>query len=150
MADAVTVRILKSTPKNYIVRLTNISDGTGETNVKKVDIAALLNANGVKPDGLRIEQIRWSIQGMTYVKIGWDRTAAQITAFVCPAGGGYDDLRGLNKGVQDFTRIKGDVDPSEGNADGKGSILLSTVGAISTGSYDITLWLGLADNTVAT
>lgn len=133
-----------------VVHLTNVSDGTGETNVKKVDIATLLNYFGVKPSGLRIEQARWCIQGMTSVKLGWDRTAAQITAMLL-AGSGYEDYRGQvsragDGGAPDYTKLGGLADPSAGNADGKGSILLTTTGAASGGTYDITLWLRLEPN----
>ena len=134
-----------------VVHLTNVSDGTGETNVKKVDIAALLNYFGVKPSGIRIEQARWAIQGMTSVKLGWDRTAAQITAMLL-TGSGYDDFRGMvakasgSGGAQDMIKLGGIADPSAGNADGKGSILLTTAGAVSGATYDITLWLRLEAN----
>lgn len=160
MADAVTVTRLW--PANldqksavFVYNFTNISDGTGETNVKKVDIATLLNYFGVKPDGLRIEQMRWAIQGMTYVKLGWDRTAAQNTAQLLPAGSGYEDYRGQvsragDGGAQDFTKLGGKADPSAANADAKGSLMLSTVGAVNGGTYDITVWLRAEPNQVAT
>lgn len=159
MADAVTTSRLW--PANldqksavFVYNFTNISDGTGETAVKKVDIATLLNYFGVKPDGLRIEQMRWNIQGMTYVKLGWDRTAGQNTAQVL-AGSGYEDYRGQvsragDGGAQDFTKLGGKADPSAGNADGKGSLLLTTVGQVSGGSYDLTVWLRAEPNTAAT
>ncbi|HEY2851136.1 MAG TPA: hypothetical protein VGI97_14755 [Gemmatimonadaceae bacterium] len=149
MADTVTTITVFNGPTNIVVHLTNVSDGTGESAVKKVDIAALLNYYKVQPAGLRIEQVRWAMQGFQNVKLGWDRTAAQITAMLL-AGNGYDDLRGQRAGgvdaVKGFTKITGLVDPSEGNADAKGSILLTTVGAVSGATYDITLWLRKADN----
>lgn len=159
MADAVTVTRLspESLTLNaavFVYNFTNISDGTGESNVKKVDIATLLNFFGVKPNGLRIEQIRWAIQGMTYVKLGWDRTAGQNTAQVL-TGNGCEDYRGQvsrsgDGGVQDFIKLGGKADPSQGNADGKGSLMLSTVGAVNTGTYDITIWLRAEPNQAAT
>ncbi len=159
MADAVTVTRLW--PANldqpssvFVYNFTNISDSTGESNVKKVDIATLLNYFGVKPNGLRIEQLRWAIQGMTYVKLGWDRTAGQNTAQVLAASG-YEDYRGQvsragDGGVQDLTKLGGKADPSQGNADAKGSLMLSTVGAVNGGSYDITVWLRAEPNQTAT
>lgn len=155
MADTVTTITLfppsGAFASTVIVHLTNISDGTGETNVKKVDIAGLLNYFNVKPSGLRLETVRWAIQGMTSVKLGWDRTAAQNTAMVLPGGTGYEDFRmmagrrGID-GAQDMVKLGGLPDPSAGNADGKGSILLSTTGAVSGGSYDITLVLRCEPN----
>ena len=156
MADAVTSITLYPPDLNLrvsvvVVHLTNISDGTGESAVKKVDIATLQNYFGVKPNQLSIEQVRWAMQGITSVKLGWDRTAAQNTAMVL-ASAGYEDFRGMvgkasgAGGVQDFIKLAGLQDPSAGNADGKGSILLTTTGAAANGSYDITLWLRLGTN----
>lgn len=155
MADTVTTNTLfpasGASASTVVVHLTSISDGTGETNVKKVDIATIFNYFGVKPNQLAIEQVRWAIQGMTSVKLGWDRTAAQITAMVL-AGAGYDDFRGMVSkasgvgGTQDNIKLTGLQDPSAGNVDGKGSILLTTTGAVSGASYDITLWLRCGTN----
>ena len=41
MADAVTSQTLVDGEKTAIIKLTNISDGSGETAVKKVDVSAL-------------------------------------------------------------------------------------------------------------
>ena len=37
MADTVSTRILEQGERNLVVQLTNLSDGTGETGVVKVD-----------------------------------------------------------------------------------------------------------------
>jgi len=146
MADTVTVNTVIDNGTHVVVHLTCISDGTGETGVKKVDIAAIAaNVNGKQPAGLRLEQIRWCMQGFAYLKLGWDRTAAQNT-LMTPNGSGYDDYRGLKHGVRDYAKLGGLVDPSEGNADNKGSILLTSVGAVAGATYDVTLWLAKANN----
>ena len=44
MADAVTSQTIIDTDKRAVIKLTNISDGTGESSVKKVDVSTL-NAN---------------------------------------------------------------------------------------------------------
>jgi hypothetical protein len=41
MADAVAVTVLYESMADYIVLCTNISDGTGEAAVTKVDVSAL-------------------------------------------------------------------------------------------------------------
>ena len=41
MADAVTSQTLAEGDKIAVVKLTNISDGTGESSVKKIDVSAL-------------------------------------------------------------------------------------------------------------
>ena len=43
MADAVTSQTLSDGGKTAVVKLTNISDGTGESSVAKVDVSALTN-----------------------------------------------------------------------------------------------------------
>ena len=45
MADAVTSQTLVDNDKTLVMKFTNISDGTGESAVKKVDVSAL-NTNG--------------------------------------------------------------------------------------------------------
>ena len=45
MADAVTSQTIFDGDKKVIQKFTNISDGTGESEVKKVDVSAL-NTNG--------------------------------------------------------------------------------------------------------
>lgn len=152
MADTVTSITLIDAPTVIVVHFTNKSDGTGESAVKKVDIAAInKNYFNVKPAGLRIEQARWAIQGFTDVQILWDRTAQSYQAMIL-TGSGYEDFRGLVDkasgvgGVGDYAKIGGLADPSEGNADGKGSILITTDGATNGASYDITLWLRKAPN----
>lgn len=148
MADAVTTNVLVSSKNVIGVHLTCVSDGTGENGVKKIDIATLINTAGVKPDGLRITRFRHAMQGFTSVKLLWERQAGNIVAVVMN-GNGWDDLRGFSIDPN-FTKLTGAIDPSEGNADAKGSILLTSTGAGATATYDITLWCELAQNTVAT
>ena len=151
MPDSVTVNVLTPTMSRQTVvgvHMTNVSDSTGESAVKKIDIATLLNTAGVKPDGLRFTSCRWAMQGFTSVTLLWDRTAANITVARL-SGNGFDDLRGFSISPN-FTKLTGDIDPSEGNADGKGSILLTSVGAVAGATYDITLWCELAQNETAT
>ena len=46
MADAVTSQTLVDGPKKAVLKFTNISDGTGESAVKKVDVSALESNDG--------------------------------------------------------------------------------------------------------
>ena len=45
MADAVTSQTIVDNDKTLVMKFTNISDGSGESAVKKVDVSAL-NSNG--------------------------------------------------------------------------------------------------------
>lgn len=67
MADAVSTQILVDGKKNAVLKFTNLSDGTGESAVVKVDVSALSGA----PSEVRIDKIWYSTQGMS-VRILWD------------------------------------------------------------------------------
>ena len=60
MADAVATQTLFDGSKKVIQKFTNISDGTGESAVKKVDVSALAsNSDGTACTGVVIERIWW-------------------------------------------------------------------------------------------
>lgn len=123
MADTVSTRILEQGERNLVVQLTNLSDGTGETGVVKVDASTLSPI----PDDLVIDWVQWDISGMN-VQIDWDATA-NVTALLLGAG----------QGVQDY-RIFGGVSNNAG-AGKTGDVLVTTIGAASNSSYNITLGL---------
>jgi hypothetical protein len=131
MADTVTTNIVfggaSTRLRKYIVHLTCISDGTGESAVAKVTKANLLDVNGNAPTNLKISSIRWNTQGFTYIKLAWDHTAPD-TAMVLNYNG-YDNFESFG-----FLR-----DPA--SAGGTGNLTLTSVGAVNTASYDITLEL---------
>lgn len=133
MADTVTNRTISDTPDEIVVHLTNVSDGSGESAVVKIDKSTLTDnsATPVEPDSLDILTVRWSIQGFTSVRIIWDHSTDQVGLVL--SGSGYDDFRG------DFPNraIKGLADP-RGSGD-TGDILLTTNGGVSGSTYDITL-----------
>ena len=127
MADTVTNTTLKQDDKELVLHLTCISDGTGESNVVKVDrssFAALYKDT----KRLTIRSVRWAIQGFTYIKISWDHTADD-TALVLN-GNGYDEFpEGLRDPNTSADTVSGAI----------GDVLLTSVGAASGASYDITI-----------
>ena len=126
MTTAVTTRVLQNSKYEYTVHLTGInSDATGETDVVKIDKSALLNKVGNEPLSINIMSARWNIQGFTYVLIEWD-AATDDTAMVL-SGNGYDN----------FEAAGGLRDPRSTTT--VGDILLTSVGAASASTYDITL-----------
>lgn len=127
MADTVDVRTVGDFKRHKIIRLTNESDGTGETNVAKVDISALTDSNGATATYSAIDRIVYSVDGFNYVVLRWDHTADDEIAV----------LKG--QGDIDLTAIGGLVDPQ--TTGGTGDILLSTDGGSDGSSYDITLYL---------
>lgn len=126
MTDVVDSIVLESTIQRYVVRLTNVSDSTGESAVAKVDKSTLVASNGLEPRDLIIDEIEWSIQGFTSVRLFWDHTTDD-EALVLGAGSGYRSFWGSG----------GLKDPR--SAGGTGDILLTTAGATSGATYDIVL-----------
>lgn len=132
MTDTVDSKVVFAGTRKRIVRLTNISDGTGESDVVKVDVSALTGPDGTPPTSTAIEEIQWSINGFTSVRLEWDATTDDEIA-VLGTGNGYFNFR--NAG--------GLIDPKSTGT--TGDILLTTAGNVSGATYDITLVLRLRD-----
>jgi hypothetical protein len=72
MADAVTSQTLIDGERLVIMKFTNISDGTGETAVLKVDVSALAaNSRGAVCDNVTVTKIYIANHGME-VRMFWD------------------------------------------------------------------------------
>ena len=75
MADAVTSQTIIDGERNCVMKFTNVSDGTGESAVAKVDVSALAsNAAGVACSEVRVMRISHAIVGMS-VQLFLDATA---------------------------------------------------------------------------
>lgn len=129
MVDTVDVLPLFVGKRRAAYRLTNVSDSTGESAVVKVDISTLTGPVGSACTKTVIEQIEWSIQGFTSVRLFWDHTADDEIAVLSGAG------------FKDFREFGGLVDPA--STGGTGDILLTTAGAAANATYDITITLRL-------
>ena len=135
MADAVTVRTIGETKHHLIVHLTNVSDGTGESAVAKVDKSTFVASDGAEPASLDIETVRWNVQGFTSVKLLWDHNTDDVALVL--ASSGFEDFRG-----SDLDLVPGNSalkDPR--STGGSGDLLLTTAGTTSGNTYDITLTL---------
>lgn len=121
MADAVTSQVLFDGDQKTIMKFTNVSDGTGEAAVLKVD-ASTLRGN---PTQLNIEVIEYDIQGMT-VQILWDATTDVVAQTV-----------GQGQFALDYSEVGGLVNNS--GAGKTGDILFTTVGATAGDTYTIVL-----------
>ena len=127
MADAVTSQTLFDGDKHVIMKLTNISDGSGESAVKKVDVSALnSDINGNTCTSVAIEKIWWQCIGMK-VQLFFDATS---DAFIIELGENQS-------GHHDYSEFGG----LRNNAgSGKtGDIDFTTVGHSSADTYTITL-----------
>ena len=125
MADSVDTMVLQSGGRYHATRLTNVSDGTGESAVAKVTLSGLLTSNKTVPTKTRVREIFWNIQGFTSVRLFWDHTTPDEIAML--SGSGYLDLTSMN----------GLLDP--GTAGGTGNITLTTAGNVSGATYTIVL-----------
>ena len=110
MADIVTTQtIADTTGVKYVVKLTNFSDGTGETLVKKVDAS---ETTFMTEDGNRkISKIFYSINTAnpkSAVELIWDGTDNATAVLL--SGQGFWDLRADgNEIVNNATTPTGDV-----------------------------------------
>ena len=72
MVDAVATQTILDGEKMVVQKFTNVSDGTGEDAVVKVDVSELIaNARGQACTGVVIEKIWWQCIGMK-VQILWN------------------------------------------------------------------------------
>lgn len=124
MADAVASQTLFDGPKFAVMKFTNVSDGTGEAAVLKVDVSALAGA----PSEVKINKVHYSTSGMA-VRILWDATT-DVDALL---------LASDQTGCLDFTSFGG----LKNNAGtGKtGDIMFTTVGHTSGDIYTVILEL---------
>lgn len=125
MTDTVTTRVLAN-DLNYSLLLTSLGDGTGEAAVVKADISGLTGPDGAVPSSLRIDRVRWTINGFEYVKIAWDATADD-TALILGVGEGELDLRDVG-GLRD-----------PGSTGATGDVVLTTPAGSAGDSYTIIL-----------
>lgn len=132
MADAVDVKYILKGSRRCTVRLTNISDATGESAVVKVDVSTLTGPSGEAPSHVIVERIEGMVQGFNSVQLFFDATTDDELAVL---GTGYSYF--------DWTDVGGSVDPrSTGST---GDIVLTTIGAGATATYDITITFRLKD-----
>ena len=88
MADAVTSQTLMDGERMAIMKFTNISDGTGETGVIKIDVSTLSpNSFGLACNGVKINRIWSAVHGME-VRILWDATT-DVLAWQATSNGPY-------------------------------------------------------------
>ena len=126
MVDTVDSLVLVNQPPFYTIRLTNVSDGTGESAVAKVDKSGLTDLDGLEPLALDLIGIEWDVSGMA-VTLLWDHTTD-------------DEMIVLNgQGEWDQRRDGAIRDPRSAGA--TGDVLLTTSGATANDSYTLLLRL---------
>ena len=127
MADAVSSQTILDGERLFIGKFTNISDGTGETGVIKIDVSTLSpNAFGYACNGVKINKIWATTHGME-VRILFDATTDTF-AWMIPQNTNY---------LMDFSTFGGI--PSNAGAGVTGDILFTTADASAGDMYTIVL-----------
>ena len=134
MADAVTSQTLSDGDRIAVMKFTNLSDGNGESSVKKVDVSALAtNHLGETPARVHIEQIWYDIGGMR-VSLEWNATSNVVAAVL-----GGSAAAGNVSGHMDFRSFGGLKNNAGGGIDG--DIDLTTSGHTNLDHYTVVLQL---------
>ena len=127
MADAVTSQTIQDGERKAVLKFTNVSDGTGESNVVKVDVSALTaNSSGKSCTKVTVTQIWWQCVGMG-VELLCDATANTLIIGLSPDSNGYHDYT-------PFTGI-----PNNAGSGVTGDILFTTIGASAGDTYTVIL-----------
>ena len=108
MADAVTSQTIQDGDRIAVLKFTNISDGSGEAAVKKVDVSALSAESGTGRacTKVAIEQMWYDCSGMT-VDILWDASTDVICWTL--SGYGFYDWRQAGPLVNNASSPTGDI-----------------------------------------
>ena len=108
MADAVTSQTIQDGDRVAVMKFTNISDGSGEAAVTKVDVSALSAESGTERacTGVTIQQIWYDCSGMT-VDILWDASSDAICWTL--SGYGFYDFRQAGPLTNNASSPTGDV-----------------------------------------
>ena len=132
MADIVTSQKLKDHASAWAYVFTNISDGTGETNVLKVDVSGLTAAanSSLTNQRVNINKLSWSIAGAnSKVKLMWSGDNSPTTnTIVFLTGTGTMDLA---------TNLTAPLTNNTANTNG--DIYLSTAGFVVGAGYTLIL-----------
>jgi hypothetical protein len=127
MADAVTSQTLLDGERLAIMKFTNISDGTGETAVTKVNVANLAkNGAGLSCTGVTVNKITSVCHGME-VRMYWDATT-DVPFFLAAVNTNY---------TNDFSTIGG-ITNNAGTGK-NGNIVFSTSDATAGDTYTVVL-----------
>ena len=136
MADVVTSQTLvDTTGTKTVMKFTNISDGSGETLVTKMDASAL---NFMTEDAERVlAKIYWSVNttngksGVELLFAGSGTSAANATIGFF-SGTGYHDYYTAGNSIPNNATLTDNTSPA-------GDILLSTKGFVAGDNYTIIL-----------
>jgi hypothetical protein len=137
MADVVVSQLIANGPRNWGYVFTNESDGTGETNVVKVDgsstgpLGVVIGGTTIYPAShIKIREIEYDISPGLKLEIIWDATSPQVATVL----GGFGRLRYFEFGGLAAVGSTGALITGA-----TGKILFTTVGATPGASYTVFL-----------
>ena len=132
MADAVTSQtIVDTSGTKTVMKFTNMSDGSGETLVTKMDASALtfMTEDGTKS----LAKIWWAINttnGKSGVELLWAGTTNSTIGFF--SGTGHHDYYTAGNAIPNNATLTANTSPA-------GDILISTKGFVAGDNYTIIL-----------
>ena len=127
MADTVTTQTIQYGERNCIMKFTNVSDGTGESAVVKVDVSALQsNPSGIACSEVRLVRVSHAIVGMS-VQMFFNASTNVLLMELAESSNGHMDF-------QDFGGI-----PNNAGSGKDGDILFTTKDHTSGDTYSIIL-----------
>lgn len=89
MADTVSTNTVYSGLRRKVTEITCTSDGTGETDVVKIDISTFTDANGKTATYMAIDYVQYAVWGFSSVVLEFD-AATDTRAFVLSGNGVLD------------------------------------------------------------
>jgi|TARA_B110000902_G_scaffold74908_1_gene88716 hypothetical protein len=136
MADVVTSQtVVDTTGTKTVMKFTNISDGSGETLVTKMDSSALTFMT--EDDTKKLAKIWWSINttnGKSGVELLWagSGTSSANATIGFFSGTGYHDYFTSGNSIPNNATLTNNTSPA-------GDIILSTKGFVAGDNYTIIL-----------
>ena len=126
MADAVTTQTIIDGPREAVLKFTNVSDGTGESAVAKIDVSTLSAQPGTQAacNKFTIDEIWWQCIGMK-VQLFFDATSNALITELGESAGSHHDYT-----------VFGGI-PNNAGSGVTGDILFTTVGHSSNDTYTI-------------
>tara|TARA_B100000131_G_scaffold157534_1_gene152798 strand:+ start:1996 stop:2397 length:402 start_codon:yes stop_codon:yes gene_type:complete len=129
MADTVTSQTIQDGERKAVLKFTNISDGSGESAVKKVDVSALTsNSSGTACTEVAVSKIWWQCVGMG-VELLNDASTDTLIIGLSPD----------SNGMHDYSSFSGI--PNDSGSGKTGDIMFTTIGASSGDTYTVILEL---------
>ena len=125
MADTVTSQTIQDGERKAVLKFTNISDGTGESAVTKIDVSALAkNSAGSSCTEVAISKIWWQCVGMG-VELLNDATPDTLIIALSPD----------SNGMHDYSSFSGI--PNDAGSGKTGDVKFTTIGASNTDTYTV-------------